>query len=330
MYGNVFYPDSANIGSDAVTYTYTDTLTGCSNSAQLTLNVKANPTLSLAASADTACSGQPVTITPTYSVDVFNIIWTKLGGGSLGAGVDPFVVNPTGTDYCVVASAVNTLNGCVTRDTICIDVYQPPVITDPVIANTCENQPVTVNISGNVVDPQHHADAYTILVPPLHGTLTSTGNGTYTYTPAPYFHGQDSFKFAVCNSICSNTCDTGTGYINVCYVPYPPVIVDTTITIYENDSAHVCPVIYDYNGLPLVIGNAACDSLYGQLIFTSDSCLEYIPTTGFVVHKPYVLPYAILPACAIPALLLSMWCQSTKHLWHILNMFIPVPIHLLA
>ena len=91
----------------------------------------------------------------------------------------------------------------------------------------------------------------------------------------------DSFKFAVCNSACDNTCDTAIGYINVCAVPSPPVILDTTITINEDDSAYVCPVIYDHNGLPLVIGNAGCDSTYGQLIFTSDSCFKFVPYTGF-------------------------------------------------
>jgi len=283
--GNTFNPASANIGNNTITYTYTNAQSGCSNSAQVIISVKANPTLSVSASADTACSGQRVIFTPTYSFDVFNIVWTTIGGANLGSGVNPIAVNPTGTNYCVVASAVNTPNGCITRDTTCIDLYQPPVITAPVVANTCENIPVSVDILSSVVDPQNHADVVSILVAPLHGTMVSTGNGNYTYTPAPFFNGQDSFKFMVCNSICANTCDTGTGYINVCTVASPPVINDTTITINENDSAHVCPVIYDNNGLPLVIGSAGCDSVYGQLIFTSDSCFEYIPPVNFTGNQ---------------------------------------------
>ena len=282
MSGNVFNPATANIGNNVITYTYTNSLTGCSNSATTTITIKADPTLSLSASIDTACSGEQVILTPTYSFDVFNIIWTTLSGTNLGSGFNPITIHPTGTDYCVVASAVNTPNGCITRDTICIDVYQPPVITSPVIANTCENLAVVVDIIANVTDPQNHTDAVSILIPPAHGTLASSGNGVYNYTPAPFYNGQDSFKFAVCNSACSNTCDTGTAYINICTVAVPPVIQDTTITINENDSVHVCPVIYDHNGLSLTIGNAACDSLYGQLLFTSDSCFEYIPTTNFV------------------------------------------------
>ena len=180
MTGNIFYAQNASVGSNTITYTYTDPNSGCSNSAQVNINVKANPTLSVAASEDTACSGDRVILTPTYSFDVFNIVWTTLSGANLASGVNQISVYPTGTDYCVVASAVNTPNGCITRDTICIDVYQPPVVSEPVVANTCENLPVTVNVINNIVDPQNHADQVSILVQPVHGTMVSTGNGVYT------------------------------------------------------------------------------------------------------------------------------------------------------
>jgi gliding motility-associated-like protein len=70
-------------------------------------------------------------------------------------------------------------------------------------------------------------------------------------------------------------------YISVCFVHYPPVITDTTVTIYENDSVHVCPYIYDVNNLPLVISNTACTPIHGTVTFTSDSCFEFVPDTGW-------------------------------------------------
>jgi gliding motility-associated-like protein len=283
--GNTFNPHGANVvaGNNVITYTYTDTLTGCSNTAQVTILIKANPTLSLAIASDTACSGSNVTITPTYSVDVFNIVYSQLGGSILGSGLNPFVVHPSGQNYCVTATAINTPNGCTVTDTICMYVYQPPVISQ--LADTialCNADSLVINILSNVNDPQGHADNVTILVPPANGTLVSNGSGIYTYTPKALFFGLDSFRYETCNTSCSTTCDTGEVYLSVCYQVHPPVIVDTTITIYENDTAFVCPYIYDVYGWPLKISTSNCTALEGQLIFTSDSCFEFIPDTNWI------------------------------------------------
>ena len=280
MTGNVFNPATASIGNNVITYHYTDTASGCSNSTTVTIVVKSNPTLSLSLESDTVCNGSNTTITPDYSFDVFNIIWSKLGGGNLGSGLSPFVVHPTGVNYCVVGKAINTPNQCTANDTICMYVQQPPFVA-PDTSYTCQQQPVVINVLAGVTDPQGHSDNASIVTGPAHGTLVLNNGTTYTYTPTNYYYGIDSFKFSTCNTTCTGTCDTGEVYVSVCYTHFPPVILDTTITMYENDSVHVCPFIYDVNGVPLVIGNAACSTLTGELTFTSDSCFEYIPNTNW-------------------------------------------------
>ena len=50
----------------------------------------------------------------------------------------------------------------------------------------------------------------------------------------------------------------------------------------ENDLSLFCHVIYDHIIVSLIIGNAACATINGQLIFTSDSCFEYIPPVNYV------------------------------------------------
>jgi gliding motility-associated-like protein len=279
MTGNEFYPDSANVGTNTITYTYTDSASGCSGTAQATITVKANPTLTLTISGDTVCDGQSFTITPTTSIDVFNITYSQLGGSVITRGLNPVNVFPSGSYYCVVASAINAPNNCVTNDTVCVDVILPPVSTIDT-AYTCELQAVTINLDTAVRDTQGYPVVISILHNPNHGTLVSGGAGIYTYTSG-YFFGLDSFKYQACASNCTSTCDTGEMYISVCYVPIRPVITDTTITIYQNDSADVCPIIYDLNGLPLVISNTACDTLNGTLTFTSDSCLQFVPDSNW-------------------------------------------------
>ena len=109
--GSTFSPGTAFNGNNVITYSYTDEQTGCSNSYIFVINVKSAPTISVVASTDSACQGAVVTYTPTYSLDVFNIVWSLQGGGNVGAGLNPFNYSPTSGDYCLIATAINTPNG---------------------------------------------------------------------------------------------------------------------------------------------------------------------------------------------------------------------------
>ena len=279
MTGNVFNPANAIVGgSNVITYTYNN---GCTNSATVTFNVKGSPTLSLSVSSDTICKGQAVTITPTFSFDVFNIVYNKEGAGVIGSGLNPITFVPTGVNYCVVATAINTPNGCATRDTVCMHVTQAPVIRADT-AHTCEQIPVTIYLDSEVFDPNKNSDTIRVLGSPAHGSVVITASGTYTYTPGNYYYGVDSFKFVACNDLCPNACDTATQYVSVCFTHYPPVIVDTTVIIYTGDTAHVCPYIYDVNNLGLTISNINCGPINGILTFTSDSCLSFVPNLTYL------------------------------------------------
>ena len=277
--GHIFNPADAQVGVNVITYTYNSDTIGCGGTLDFNITVNGKPSLNLTASEDTACPAKALVFTPQYSFDVTNIIWSKLGGGNNTSGLAPVTVFPSGSDYCEVAIAVNA-NSCATHDTLCVPVMLPPVAHADT-AHTCEQQPVTINVLNSVSDPQGHADNVSILSGPAHGTLVLTSGGTYTYTPTNYYWGVDSFKYSTCNTGCTSTCDTGVMYISICYTHFPPVITDTTITIYEYDTAYVCPNIYDVNGVPLVIGNANCTTLNGTVSFTSDSCFKFIPTFGW-------------------------------------------------
>ena len=277
--GNIFNPANADVGVNQITYTYNSDTLGCGGTLNFNITINRSPTLTLTASMDTACAAQALQFIPSYSFDVTNIIWSKLGGGNNTSGLSPVTVFPSGSGYCEVAVAVNA-NSCTAHDTLCVPVMLPPVIRADT-ANTCEQQPVAINVLNSVNDPQGHSDNVTILTAPGHGTLVNSGTGVYTYTPTNYYYGVDSFTYASCNTSCTASCDTGKMYIAICYIHFPPVITDTTITMYEYDTVHVCPNIYDVNSVPLTIGNANCTQLNGTVTFTSDSCFNYAPTYGF-------------------------------------------------
>ena len=274
----VFTPANATVGNNTITYTYLDEQTGCSNTYTFTINVKDAPTLDLSASLDTVCAAGCTTIDATYSIDVFNISYTQIGGGNVHSGLGSWIYCPTLADVSIVGTAVNTPNGCITRDTLTFHVNQPPVaLYDE--ASTCEEIQVFIPELSNDSDPEGDNNAVTI-ISTAHGS-TTVGSGLLIYTPAANFNGTDTILYLLCNTNCPNACDTGTVVVTVCPVNDPPVILDTIITIYENDTADVCPFIFDVDGDALIISDAQCTPLNGTIVMTSDSCFEFVPTSGW-------------------------------------------------
>lgn len=63
----------------------------------------------------------------------------------------------------------------------------------PQSASTNENAPLLITPAAS--DSDADALSYAIQNSPLHGTAVLNANGTFTYTPASNYHGQDNFNF---------------------------------------------------------------------------------------------------------------------------------------
>ena len=76
-------------------------------------------------------------------------------------------------------------------------------------APTPTNDTVTTNedtaVSGNVLtndsDPDGNPLSASLVTGPSHGTLSLAGTGAFTYTPAPNYHGPDSFTYAASDGL---------------------------------------------------------------------------------------------------------------------------------
>jgi gliding motility-associated-like protein len=222
--GNVFNPANANAGDNVITYSYTDTVLGCSNTLQFTINVKDVPTLSIASSDSLACPGSNVSLSAQYSTDVFNIVWSDLNGNQINSGLNAFTVNPSLANHCYIATAVNTV-GCTTKDTLCIQLLDCYIhaVAEPCDADTLyENGSLIVHVLNNDTLPMTGNDTIvTIKDAPLSGTAVVNADHTITYTPEHDFSGNVEMTYQVCVVVRGfSVCDSA----NVCLT-----VVDTNI-----------------------------------------------------------------------------------------------------
>lgn len=222
--GNVFHPALASVGDNVITYTYNDTLSGCSNSIQVIINVKETPSLNVLASEAASCPGADVSLSATYSLNVFNVIWTDMNGNAIYSGLNPVTVNPTASNNCYVATAVNT-PGCISRDTICIQLLDCGIhaIDEPCdMDSTVMNTPITVDVLANDTLPYGSDTTVTITTVQLHGSAVVNADHTVTFSPEQDFAGNVQLSYLVCVTVNGwVVCDTA----DVCIT-----VVDTTIT----------------------------------------------------------------------------------------------------
>ena len=91
------------------------------------------------------------------------------------------------------------------------------------------------SFSGNVLTNDSYPDGELpqYVSGPASGTLSWTGDGTYTYTPNPDFNGADSFTYQICDDG-SPACDPATVTLNVANTNDPPSSADNIVSTNED------------------------------------------------------------------------------------------------
>lgn len=187
---------SSPIASPAGTTTYTVTgtnISGCSNTATVTVNVNALPTISVLPNPAVICNGSSVTL---HATGAQNYTWSPATGLSSSTVANPSA-NPTVT---TTYTATGTdANGCSNTGTVVVTVNQLPAVN--VVANPatiCEGSSTQLSESGLTSftwNPGGQTTSPISVSPPLTATYTVSGtdangcSGTGTVTvnvhPAP-------------------------------------------------------------------------------------------------------------------------------------------------
>ncbi len=273
----IFTPANGAIGNNVITYTYTNA-NGCTNSKTVTIEVRPAPTVNLVASDDSVCINVPVTLSATFSNNVFNLQWYDINGTYLQSGLAPITVTPTRMDHGYVVFGTNTV-GCTTSDTVLIHVNQAPV-AEADTANTCEEEPVFVDVVVNDSDLEGNANVLTIAAPAQNGT-TTVANGVILYTPNPNYNGSDRFSYSICNTQCTKDCDTAFVLVNICSINDTPTIPLVVDSIPEDSTIVICPAVFDADTDNLVVTTYACSAIHGSVTNVTDTCIRYTPTPNW-------------------------------------------------
>ena len=129
-------------------------------------------------------------------------------------------------------------------------------------------------------DADGDALVYTKVSGPAHGTVAIGADGSFTYTPAAEFHGDDSFVFGV---------DDGSGQgpsyaidVRVLPVNDAPVASGGSASTVEGEALSVLPLptATDVDGDPITYAKAG-DASHGQLTVFADGHFSYVPEPGY-------------------------------------------------
>jgi VCBS repeat-containing protein len=164
-------------------------------------------------------------------------------------------------------------------------VNQPPVAVGDTYS-TNENTPLNVpapGVMGNDSDPDGGSLSVALNTGVAHGSLTLNANGSFGYTPAANFSGQDSFSYTLSDG--QGGTASATVKINVAHVNHPPVAVGDNYEVNQDTTLNI--------GAPGVLGNdsdpdgdglsAAINTnvAHGTLTLNANGSFSYTPAGGY-------------------------------------------------
>jgi hypothetical protein len=173
--GNVFSANNANVGSNNLTYIYTD-VNGCTKTDSKIVTVYATPTVNITTTLLNAycADAGPVTLTGSPTGGVFT------GGGVSGSIFNPATA-PIGTNH-IIYSYTNA-SGCVSSDTVSTVVNPLPVtvFTTQFAPGYCQDGS-TVNLNGYPSGGIFNGNGVTGNVFSANNANVGSNNLTYIYT----------------------------------------------------------------------------------------------------------------------------------------------------
>ncbi len=191
--------------------------------------------------------------------------------------------------------------------TLCDEGYLCTTATVTVLIASINDAPVaaddavTVEEDGRIVIPATDNDSdidgnlaaatAALASPPLHGTVTANGDGTFLYVPYPNYYGSDSFTYTVCDA--ESVCATATVTITVTPVNDRPTATDDMYTAYQDTPLTVtAPTVLandsDIDGDPLSVAAFDATSAFGGTVNVAPGgTFTFTPRAGFCGYDSF-------------------------------------------
>ncbi|UTW59539.1 cadherin-like domain-containing protein [Kordiimonas sp. SCSIO 12603] len=265
----------ATIDVTSVVDAVEDSVTTDENTA-VSVNVLNNDTFSGTATLSSATLQDPSqgtlsfdddgTVSFTPAVDVAN-------GETVTVVVDTVIANGGADETATLTITLTAVNG-------------EPLVTDVVLDATAEDTAVIItsdallagasDVDGDVLS------VTTVSVDPAFGTITDNGDGTFTYTPAADFHGEDvTLTFTVDDGFGGSV--EGEATIDVTSVADA---VEDSVTTDENTAVSVNVLNNDtFSGTATLSSATLQDPSQGTLSFDADGTVSFTPADGFAAGE---------------------------------------------
>ena len=204
-------------------------------------------------------------------------------GGSLELAVDgSFTYTPFANWFgneSIAIQVCDNQGGC---STLQLNLTVTGVNDLPAISNTTFNTNEDVAFSGNLnsiaTDVETAALNFSITTQASNGTVNTSPNGSFIYTPAANFFGTDFIAVTACDA--ANACVSANITFNVNSVNDSPNAQDRSIIINEDEATSGTLVISDADHASLVV-SIVQGAQNGQLIINNQGQYSYTPQANY-------------------------------------------------
>ncbi len=175
-------------------------------------------------------------------------------------------------------------DGTATSNTATVSLTVSPVNDAPIAGDDSftidEDYSLAAGVLSNSVDVDDDPLTVSLVDGPSHGTLTLDPDGSFTYTPAANYNGDDSFTYTASDG--TATSDSATITITITPVNDAPVADNDSYSIGEDSTltGNVLSNDVDADG-DTVIATVLTGPAHGTLTLNPDGSFLYAPTTNY-------------------------------------------------